>query len=94
MIELRSVTKTYEAGKDTPPVTALDDVSLKVEAGEFLVVTGRSGSGKTTLLNIAAGLARPTSGQVLLLDTDLWERSDAERSRLRNDKVGFVLPSP
>lgn len=94
MIELHSVTKTYEAGREAPSVTALDDLSLKVEAGEFVVVTGRSGSGKTTLLNIAAGLARPTSGQVLLLGTDLWQQSDAERSRLRNEKVGFVFQFP
>ena len=94
MIELRSVTKTYAARKETPAVTALDNVSLKVETGEFVVVTGRSGSGKTTLLNIAAGLARPTSGQVLLLETDLWQLSDSDRSRLRNEKVGFVFQFP
>jgi ABC-type lipoprotein export system ATPase subunit len=94
MIELRSVTKSYPAGKENPAVTALDNVSLAVRAGEFVVVTGRSGSGKTTLLNVAAGLARPTSGQVMLLGTDLWEQSDADRSRLRNEKLGFVFQFP
>ncbi len=94
MIELRSVTKTYPGRRENPAVTALEDVSLKVDQGEFVVVTGRSGSGKTTLLNIAAGLARPTSGQALLLDKDLSQLSDRDQSHLRNEKVGFVFQFP
>ncbi len=94
MIELRSVTKIYPEAKQCHAVTALDNVTLKIEAGEFLVVTGRSGSGKTTLLNISAGLARPTSGQVLLDGADLWSMTDAIRSRLRNRKIGFVFQFP
>jgi ABC-type lipoprotein export system ATPase subunit len=94
MIELIAVTKTYPEAKRCPAVTALDNVSLRIESGEFLVVTGRSGSGKTTLLNIAAGLARPTSGEVLLDGTDLWSMSDARQSRLRNRRIGFVFQFP
>jgi ABC-type lipoprotein export system ATPase subunit len=94
MIELRSVTKTYLGAGRSPAVTALNEVSLTVESGEFLVVTGRSGSGKTTLLNLAAGLLQPTSGEVLFAGDDLWKMSDKERSRLRNHKVGFVFQFP
>jgi putative ABC transport system ATP-binding protein/lipoprotein-releasing system ATP-binding protein len=69
-------------------------VSLEVGRGEFVIITGRSGSGKTTLLNLAAGLARPTSGQVLLEGIDLWSLSDRQQSLLRNRKLGFVFQFP
>jgi ABC-type lipoprotein export system ATPase subunit len=94
MISLRSATKTYEGAKQAPAVTALDSVSLEVGKGEFLVITGRSGSGKSTLLNIAAGLVRPTSGEVLFEGQNLWELSDGDQSRLRAQNVGFVFQFP
>jgi ABC-type lipoprotein export system ATPase subunit len=94
MLELRAVSKTYPGAAQSPAVTALSDVDLSVERGEFVVVTGRSGSGKTTLLNIAAGLSRPTSGQVHFEGEDLWRLGDGPRSRLRNSKVGFVFQFP
>ena len=80
--------------KGKVPVQAVREVSLDVEAGEFVVITGRSGSGKTTLLNLVAGLARPTSGQVLFDGRDLWSLSDLEQSRLRNQKMGFIFQFP
>jgi ABC-type lipoprotein export system ATPase subunit len=94
MVSLREVTKTYPGAKRAPAVTAVGGVSLEIEKGEFLVVTGRSGSGKTTLLNLAAGLIRPTSGQVMLDGIDLWKLSDAEQSRLRSRRIGFVFQFP
>jgi putative ABC transport system ATP-binding protein len=94
MISLRNVTKTYPAARQSPSVTAIEDVSLEVEKGEFLVITGRSGSGKSTLLNVAAGLVRPTSGTVELDGQDLSRLNDAQQSRLRNGKVGFIFQFP
>jgi len=93
MIALHDVRKTYTIAKGKP-VPAVQGVTLQVAKGEFLVITGRSGSGKTTLLNLVAGLARPTSGRVLLDGVEIWKLPDAEQSRLRNKKIGFVFQFP
>ncbi len=75
-------------------VTAVRDVSLTVDRGEFIVVTGRSGSGKSTLLNMMAGLTNPTSGEVLMDGVEVWKRLDGEQSRLRSQKIGFIFQFP
>ncbi len=93
MIELCNVTKIYTLNKEQS-VTAVRGVTLKIEPGEFLVITGRSGSGKTTLLNLAAGLTRPTSGEVWLDGVALWNLPDRQQSLLRNEKMGFVFQFP
>jgi ABC-type lipoprotein export system ATPase subunit len=93
MIKLDDVSKIYSLGKGHS-VTALHGVSLEIGAGEFAVIVGRSGSGKTTLLNLAAGLTRPTSGQVTLDGVDLWKLSDQQQSHLRNRKIGFIFQFP
>jgi ABC-type lipoprotein export system ATPase subunit len=93
MIALKDVTKTYGQGKETV-VTAVREVSLEIGAGEFTMIVGRSGSGKTTLLNLAAGLTRPTAGQVTMDGVDLWTLSDERQSALRNQKIGFVFQFP
>ena len=93
MIALRDVTKTYQVSKEVA-VTAVRGVNLEVGQGEFVIITGRSGSGKTTLLNLAAGLVKPTSGEVRLGDVNLWSLSDREQSLLRNQKIGFVFQFP
>jgi ABC-type lipoprotein export system ATPase subunit len=69
-------------------------VSLEIDKGEFLMIVGRSGSGKTTLLNLAAGLTRPTSGQVSFDGQNLWDLTDQQQSALRNQKIGFVFQFP
>ena len=91
-ISLRGVGKSYGTG--AAAFAALRDVDLDVEAGDFVVVTGRSGCGKTTLLNVVAGLGAPTSGTVTVGGVDLWGIGDAERSSLRNRTTGFVFQFP
>lgn len=93
LIALRGVSKIYVLGKGVT-VQALRETSFDVAQGEFIVITGRSGSGKTTLLNLAAGLTRPTTGQVLIEGVDLWTMSDREQALLRNRKLGFVFQFP
>ena len=93
MIALRDVTKTYKVSKEVA-VAAVRGVNLEVAPGEFVIITGRSGSGKTTLLNLAAGLVKPTAGEVRLGDINLWSLSDREQSLLRNQKIGFVFQFP
>jgi putative ABC transport system ATP-binding protein len=70
---------------------ALDGVSMSIEEGEFSVLAGPSGSGKTTLLNLLGTLDAPTSGRVFIDSTDVSTLSEAERSRLRLQKLGFVF---
>lgn len=93
MIVLDDVTKVYTLD-NAPSVTAVRGVSLRVERGEFAIITGRSGSGKTTLLNLMAGLTPPTSGRISLDGVDLWSVNDRARSLLRNQTVGFVFQFP
>ncbi|MHB9002938.1 MAG: ABC transporter ATP-binding protein [Coriobacteriia bacterium] len=93
VISLQGVSKRFEADSQ-PSVMAVDGVSLDIAAGEFVVISGRSGSGKTTLLHMMAGLAAPSSGRVWLQGRDLWGLTDAGRSQLRNDIIGFVFQFP
>ena len=90
MIRVSSVTKQYPGNNGTT-VTALNNIDLDVEQGDFLVITGPSGSGKSTLLYTIGGLLRPTSGEVILGETYVYSLSATERARLRLTKVGFVF---
>jgi putative ABC transport system ATP-binding protein len=85
VLELRGVTKRY------PGVTALDDVSLAIGAGELLAIVGPSGSGKSTLLQIMGTLDRPTGGSVLIEGRDAAACDDRELAALRARRIGFVF---
>jgi putative ABC transport system ATP-binding protein len=91
IIEARNITKTYTIGDRE--IRVLDEVSLSVSAGEFLVVAGSSGSGKTTLLSLLSGLDKPSSGRVLLEDRDITDTSEDDLAPLRNETIGFVFQS-
>ncbi len=91
MIEVRDVSRTFHSGGTS--VTAVREVSLDVQRGEFLAIVGRSGSGKTTLLNIIAGLDRPDTGAVLVDGQEISAFTEAEMTEFRRHSVGFVFQS-
>ncbi|MBM4387520.1 MAG: ABC transporter ATP-binding protein [Deltaproteobacteria bacterium] len=91
MIAVKEVSKTYRL--KTGAVSALSGVSLSIRNGEFAVLAGSSGSGKSTLLNIIGGLDRDFTGSVSVGGEDLKKMDDAEMSRFRNRKIGFVFQS-
>jgi putative ABC transport system ATP-binding protein len=89
VISVRDLTKVYKMGDHE--VRALRGVSLDIEPGEFLAVTGPSGSGKSTFMHIAGCLDRPTSGEYLLDGRDVSKLSKDDLARVRNAKIGFVF---
>jgi putative ABC transport system ATP-binding protein len=88
-VALRDVRKVYGRGEGA--VVALDDVSAALFPGSFTAIMGPSGSGKSTFLNVAAGLDRPTSGNVALGGTDLEHLSERRLTILRRERIGFVF---
>jgi putative ABC transport system ATP-binding protein len=89
IIEVVDARKSYHVGKVDVP--ALRGVSFTVERGEFVSILGPSGSGKSTLFYLLVGLTRADSGKVIIDGDDFTTRSDAERTRLRKSKIGFVF---
>src|SRR3977135_4372148 len=89
MLEMHNVGKIYRT--DLIETHALRDFSLDVAAGEFVAVTGPSGSGKTTFLNVAGLLESFDTGRYVLDGEDVSRLSDDQRSRLRNEKIGFIF---
>lgn len=91
VLRVDRVTKTYGTGHTA--VTAVHEASMSVAEGEFVALLGPSGSGKTTLISMVGGLLTPTSGQILIGDTDVATLSVKQLTRLRAERVGFVFQS-
>jgi putative ABC transport system ATP-binding protein len=89
IIQAENVSKTYRTGKVDVP--ALRGVSFNVEPGELVSVVGPSGSGKSTLFYVLGGLTRATGGRVVIDGADFSQLSDAQRTQLRKQKIGFVF---
>lgn len=89
LVELRNVSKIYHLGGEE--IRALDDLSLDIEAGEFISIIGPSGSGKSTLMHILGCLDTPSRGTLKLDGTEIQNASKKELARIRNEKIGFVF---
>jgi ABC-type lipoprotein export system ATPase subunit len=91
LLEARGVSKIYQS--QGTPVTALENVSLQVDAGGFVALVGRSGCGKSTLLNLCGAMDFPTSGEIAIDGQVTSKLDDAALTRLRRQKVGFIFQS-
>jgi len=89
VLSATGLTKTFSDGQQT--ITVLEDLNLEVGAGEWLAIVGASGAGKSTLLNLLGGLDLPTAGEIAVAGTALPALSELERSRWRNQQLGFVF---
>ncbi len=89
IIELNSVTKHYRRGSET--ITAVNNVSLTVAAGEFVAIVGPSGSGKTTLMNLIGCVDKPDTGTLLVDDQETSRLNDHDLTAIRARKIGFVF---
>lgn len=89
MIELKNIIKSYGNGENRFQV--LQDISLKIKDGDFMVILGASGSGKSTLLNVISGLERPDSGKVFYDEADITAFSDNKLTVFRKENVGFIF---
>lgn len=90
-LEAIKLSKSYNI--DDRQITVLNNVSLTVQAGDFVVVEGKSGSGKSTLLGILSGLDQPDSGKILLAGTDITNLTEDELAPFRNRSIGYVFQS-
>ena len=88
ILRVENLTKVYGSGNNK--VVGLDNVSFSVEKGEFVSIVGASGSGKSTLLHLLGGVDRPTSGKVLINDTDIFKMNDDELAIFRRRQVGLI----
>ena len=91
LIFLNKVTRTYNLGQTS--ITALNNIDLQIEQGEFVAIWGPSGSGKSTLCNLIGTLDSPTSGQVIINDLNISDMSDEDQSEHRSRSIGFIFQS-
>ena len=91
LLKASNLSKIYSKGESA--VYALDDVTLSIEEGSFVAITGPSGSGKSTLLHILSGLDKPTKGTVTYRNKELYKYNDNQLSVLRRRRFGFVFQS-
>jgi len=89
MIELENLTKTYVLGQER--IVAVDNLSVTVQAGEFVAILGKSGCGKTTLISLVGGLDRPDRGRIRVNGLDITRLGDAELTSYRREQVGIVF---
>lgn len=88
IVEVKNLTKVY--GKGETAVKALDDVSFSVKKGQFVCIIGPSGSGKSTLLHLLGGVDQPTSGNVLIDETDIYELDETQLAIFRRRQIGLI----
>lgn len=89
ILKTENLSKLYRIGERE--IAVLDNISLAVEEGEFVVIAGSSGSGKTTLLSILSGLDKPTAGKITLADQDITGLDEDQLAEIRNRTTGFVF---
>lgn len=89
MIKVKELSKIYQG--DTYKTVALDKVSLDIQDGEFLVITGASGSGKTTLLHILGGMGAASGGKVYYDDVNILELTPKQLDKFRKEHIGFIF---
>lgn len=91
ILSIENLTKVY--GSKEIEVKALNNINLKINEGEFVVIVGKSGSGKSTLLHLMAGLETPTEGKIVIDGVDIASLSEKERSLMRREKIGLIFQS-
>jgi len=89
MIIVKDLHKIYQRGHKE--VRAVNGIELEIKRGSSVAIVGPSGAGKSTLLHMLGGLDKPTSGKILLEDTDIYKLPDRERAMMRNERIGFVF---
>ncbi len=86
---VRQIKKAFINGKNA--LSVLKDINLEIGEGELVIIVGPSGAGKSTLLTVMGGLSRPTEGEILLNDINLYKLSDEKLAEIRNKKMGFIF---
>ncbi|MFW9929241.1 MAG: ABC transporter ATP-binding protein [Candidatus Thorarchaeota archaeon] len=88
-ISLQSVTRTFSSGEET--IKAVNNVSLNINKGDFIIIMGPSGSGKSTLLNLISGLTNSSSGKIFINNKELHSLSENQKAKLRRSELGIIF---